>query len=142
LRCLIAALLLAVPLLGQTPADFSGVFLRTATTVGKKRSESEIPSILEIKQDSNELVVQAIQNGETAEARYPFEAKKIDKVQARLKGRSLVLTFRLAGHETLVAEKWQLSSDGHQLTIQGEQGLLNESEIYDGSTRWRKHKLK
>jgi hypothetical protein len=136
LRCLIAALLLAVPLLGQAPADFSGVFLRTATTVGKKRSESEIPRILVIKQDSNEVVVQAIQNGETAEARYPFDVKKSDKVQARLKGRSLVLTFSLVGQETSISEKWQLSSDGHELTIHGEQGLLNESEIYE-----RKHTL-
>ena len=131
MRCLIAALLLAVPLLGQTPADFSGVFLRTATTVGKKRSESEIPRILVIKQDSNEVVVQAIQNGETAEARYPFEAKRSGKAQARLKDRSLVLTFSLVSHETSVSEKWQLSSDGHQLTIQGQQGPANEAEIYE-----------
>lgn len=136
MRRLIAALLLAVPLLGRTPADFSGVFLRTATTEGKKSSESEIPRILAIKQDSNEVVVQAIQNGETAEARYPFDAKKSDKVQARLKGRSLVLTFSLAGQGTSISEKWQLSSDGHELTIQGEPGLLNEPEIYE-----RKHTL-
>jgi hypothetical protein len=121
--------LLVGPLLAQTRVDFSGVFLKTATTVRKKRSEFE-PRILVISQTPDEIVVKAMQNGETAVAHYPLEAKKSDKVQAKLRGRFLVLTFDLADLETSVSEKWVLSPDGQQLTIQGEQGAADESDIY------------
>jgi hypothetical protein len=130
MRSMIVVLLLVGPLPAETRVDFSGVFLRTATTVGKKRLESEPPRILVISQTPVEIVVKAIQNGETAVAHYPLEAKKSDKVQAKLKGRSLVLTFNLAELETSVSEKWLLSPDGQQLTIQGEQGPDNQSDIY------------
>jgi len=122
MRSTMVMLLLVGPLLAQTRVDFSGVFLRTATIVGKKRLESEPPRILVISQTPDEIFVKAMQNGETAVAHYPLEAKKSDKVQAKLKGRSLVLTFNLADLETAVSEKWVLSPDGQQLTIQGEQG--------------------
>jgi hypothetical protein len=129
MRSTMVMLLLVGPLLAQTRVDFSGVFLRTATTVRKKRSESE-PRILVISQTPDEIVVKAMQNGETAVAHYPLEAKKSDKVQAKLRGRSLVLTFDLADLETSVSEKGVLSPDGQQLTIQGEQGAADESDIY------------
>src|SRR5580765_6913290 len=127
MRSTMVMLLLVGPLLAQTRVDFSGVFLRTATTIRKKSLESE-PRILVISQTPDEIVVKAMQNGETAVVHYPLEAKKSDKVQAKLKGRSLVLTFELADLETSVSEKWLLSSDGQQLTIQGEQGPGNESD--------------
>ena len=130
MRSIMVTLLLLGPLFGQTRVDFSGVFLRTATTVGKKRLESEPPRILVICQTPDEIFVKAMQNGENAVAHYKLEAKKSDKVQAKLKGRSLVLTFNLADSETSVSEKWVLSPDGQQLTIQGEQGPANVSEIY------------
>jgi hypothetical protein len=130
MRSTMVMLLLVGPLLAQTRVDFSGVFLRTATIVGKKRLESEPPRILVISQTPDEIFVKAMQNGETAVAHYPLEAKKSDKVQAKLKGRSLVLTFNLADLETAVSEKWVLSPDGRQLTIQGEQGPANESDTY------------
>jgi hypothetical protein len=129
MRSTMLMLLLVGPLIAQTRVDFSGVFLRTATTIRKKSLESE-PRILVISQTPDEIVVKAMQNGETAVVHYPLEAKKSDKVQAKLKGRSLVLTFDLADLETSVSEKWLLSPDGQQLTIQGEQGPGNESDIY------------
>jgi hypothetical protein len=118
MRSMIVILLLVGPLPAQARVDFSGVFLRTATTVGKKRLESEPARILVISQTPGEIVVKAIQNGETAIVHYPLEAKKSDKVQAKLKGRSLVLTFDLAELETSASEKWVLSPDGQQLTCQ------------------------
>jgi len=120
--------LLAQASAAQAKPDFSGVFLRTGTRVGKSQYGPALPRILEVKQTAEEVVVTAIENGETALVHYPFESKKTDAVQVKLKENRLVLKA-MAEPQVPVAgmyppalrvmeEEWDLSADRRILTLE------------------------
>jgi hypothetical protein len=127
MRLFAALLLLAGCASGQAKPDFSGIFLRSGTAVGGSASRLAPPRIIEVRQTAEEVVVTAIQNGETAAARYRFNSKKPEEIQALLKASQLILKGRtepLASSSSIIAdpvitleEIWTLSPDLQQLTI-------------------------
>jgi hypothetical protein len=143
MRIVIAVLLLTGSLLAQTKVDFSGIFLRTGTAVGKGHAAPAVPRILEVKQTSDWVEITAMQNGETAVARYRLDDKKSKPVQARWKGDNLVLKgtikrqwstagpfWPLAVTENM-EEKWKLSADAQQLLIRTRADIgLSDFDIY------------
>lgn len=142
MKLLITLLLLGNLSLAQSKVDFSGIFLRTQSSF-RGNPQTEVPRILEIKQTPDEVVVTATQNGETAVARYRLD-KKSEAVQARLKGKNLVLKgtvkrkwldmgFFLPGLETAAnfEEKWELSSDLQQLVIHTKENYGSGASNFD-----------
>jgi hypothetical protein len=142
MRLFITVLLFSSLSPAQIKADFSGIFLRTQYMV-RGHSEPTDPRILEIKQTADEVVATATQNGETVVAHYRLDGKKSEKVQARLKGKNLILktivqqqwqTAGLVGPEVVsesLEEKWELSPDAQQLVILTKPGVgTSESDIY------------
>jgi hypothetical protein len=126
MRFFVALLLLAGCAPAQAKPDFSGIFLRTGTTLGGK-SRPAPPRIIEVKETAAEVVVTAIQNGETAVARYRFRSKEAEKFQAQLKGSQLIMkgmSEPLLSYSSVIAdpvitleETWTLSPDLQQLSI-------------------------
>lgn len=125
-------LLLACCSLAQGRPDFSGIFLRTETRTHNEKGQPASPRILEIRQTTDEFIVTAIQNGETASAHFLLEGKKGDKIQTRLTSDSFVVTgpaqkgipFSLpvipaipAASPIRLEERWTLSGDLQQLSI-------------------------
>jgi hypothetical protein len=139
MKLLIAVLLLASLSPAQAEADFSGIFLRTV----QGHAEPAVPRILEVTQTADEVVATATENGETAVVRYRLDGKKTNNVQARLKGKNLVLKTIVqrqwpatgiigpsVASESL-EEKWELSPDGRQLVIHTKRGIgVSDSDIY------------
>jgi len=142
MRAVITVFVLAASSLAQAKPDFSGVFLRTETTVRSGHPSPAVPRLLDIKQTLDEVVVTASQNGETAVVHYRLDGKKSDKVQARLKGASLVLKTTVEWKGPLdgapartvmenLEEKWELSPDARQLTIRTTPSIgISEYESY------------
>jgi len=142
----IALLLMGNLSLAQSKVDFSGIFLRTETTF-RGRSEVASPRILDIKQNAEEAIVTATQNGESAVAHYRFDGKKSGTVQAWLKGGNLVLkgTVRRQGPglgldwglrmpltaAANVEEKWELSPDSQRLVIRTKQNIGAGESVFD-----------
>ncbi len=134
MKLLIALFLLGSFSLAQSKVDFSGIFLRTQSEF-RGTPQTEVPRILEIKQTSDEVIVTATQNGETAVAHYRLD-KKSQAVQARLKGQNLVLKGTVKsqwpglglglvspGIAENVEEKWELSPDSQQLVIRTRESM-------------------
>ena len=135
MRLAIAAVLLATSSLAQTKPDFSGIFLQTETRIGKEQTKPSTPRVLDIKQTSDEVVVTATQNGETAAAHYRFDQKS-EAVQVRLRGDNLVLRGTLRQQwpglvlglglpltELAIEEKWELSRDSQELVIRTKENI-------------------
>jgi hypothetical protein len=141
MRAVIVVLLLAGSSLAQAQPDFSGVFLRTETTV-RRHTAPAAPRVLVIKQTVDEVLETASENGETAVVHYRLDGKKSDKVQARLKGANLVLKttverkWQVGGFSAPTAlenleEKWTLSPDSQELVICTKADLgISECETY------------
>jgi hypothetical protein len=113
----------------QSKPDFSGVFLRTGTRSGKGQVvEPVAPRILEVKQTAEEVVVTAIENGETALVHYRLGSQRTDGVQAKIEGDKLVLKAKfqpqvpVAGMYPpalhVMEEEWDLSADRRILTLE------------------------
>jgi hypothetical protein len=74
MRLALVPLVLITWSVAQTRPDFSGIFARTATTFGGPVRPAP-PRIIEVKQTAEEIVVTAMQNGETAVASCRFNSK-------------------------------------------------------------------
>jgi hypothetical protein len=141
MRAVVIVLLLAASSLAQAKPDFSGVFLRTETAV-RKHPAPAVPRVLVIKETIDEVVVTAVQNGETAVVHYRLDGKESDTVKARLKGANLVLRTTVerkwpaSGFSVPTAlenleEKWTLSPDSQQLVICTKADIgVSECETY------------
>ena len=129
MRVALGLILLAASSFAQNNPDFSGIFLRTESRF-RNQSEAAIPRIIEIKQTTEDVLVTATQNLETATARYSFVSKNKKKAEARLQGRNLVVKTTAVTYGPVLAlfsgnwlitqvveEKWELSADAQQLMI-------------------------
>lgn len=137
MRVALALLLLVASSFAQGKPDFSGVFLRTENRF-RNQSEAATPRVLEIKQTTDDVLVTATQNLETATVRYSLVRNKKQKAAARLRGKQLVVktttTSYLPGGGLFLAgwpitqaleETWELSPNGQELTIRRTFGASN-----------------
>ncbi|MFZ0860601.1 MAG: hypothetical protein WCA27_12060 [Candidatus Sulfotelmatobacter sp.] len=145
MKLLVTVLLLANLSLAQGKGDLSGIFLRTQRSF-RGQSEPASPRILDIKQTAEEVVVTATQNGETAIAHYLL-GKKLEAVQARLKGENLVLKGTVKREwpglgiglglglplttVEKIEEKWELSPDSQQLVIRTKENIGAGESAFD-----------
>jgi len=120
----------SVVLMAQNRPDFSGVFLRTTVESKKNHIDTPLPIILEIKQNGKRLEVIAYQHDRTITNNYSLGGKSTNRTptgfpverRAQVKGNLLVTksTVKFSGRKQqfILSEKWHLSQDSQQLTIQ------------------------
>jgi len=120
---------LSAVLMAQNRPDFSGVFLRTTVETKKHHLDTPPPVVLEIKQNGTRLEVNAYQYDHTITSTYNLGGKSMDRTptgfpverRAALKANLLVSrsTVKFPGKQQfMLSEKWYLSQDSQQLTIQ------------------------
>lgn len=128
IRVLTVTFLSAV-LMAQNRPDFSGVFLRTTVETKKHQVDTPPPIVLEIKQNGTRLEVIAYQYDRTITSTYNLGGKSTDRtptgfpVEHRAKAKANLLVTKSivefpGKQQFILSEKWHLSQDSQQLTIQ------------------------